>query len=171
VAHAEACVSRYRYCPVCAQPLVALPDGHRDAGRSACVAGHFVDYDNPAVTAFAFVERDGLYLALRRAEEPYAGEWDLPGGFVESGESPPDSVRREIREETGLEVGELEVIGAYASAYGAGRWTVDVGYRCSTIGGELALSAEKSAAAWHALEELPPLAFAGERSALAALRG
>jgi ADP-ribose pyrophosphatase YjhB (NUDIX family) len=79
-------------------------------------------------------------------------------------------VRREIREETGLEVGELHVIGAYASAYGEARWTVDVGYRARARSGELTLSAEKSAASWHPLEDLPQLAFAGERSALATLR-
>ncbi|HVA18556.1 MAG TPA: NUDIX domain-containing protein [Solirubrobacteraceae bacterium] len=41
-------------------------------------------YDNPAVTAFAFVEREGRYLVLERAQEPYRGLWDLPGGFVGS---------------------------------------------------------------------------------------
>lgn len=148
-----------------------MPAQDADAGRPACPAGHFVHYDNPALTAFAFVERDGRFLVLRRAQEPERGEWDLPGGFIEAGESPADCVRREIAEETGLEVDRLAVFGAYTSRYGEdGKWTVDIAYRCRASGGHVRLSAEKSEFAWTGLGNLPRLAFDGERSALAAFR-
>lgn len=161
----------YRFCPLCATPLAPLADGD-DAGRPACPRGHFVHYDNPAVTTFAFVRDDeGRYLVLRRAKEPFLGAWDLPGGFVEAGETPEAAIRRELREETGLEIAVERVLGAFASRYGDGdRWTVDVGYEARVTGGSFRLDAEKSDAAWHALDELPPLAFAGERAGLAALR-
>lgn len=103
---------------------------------------------------------------LERGEEPYRGRWDLPGGFVEAGETPLDAVRREIHEETGLEVGEATMLGAYTSRYGdGGKWTVDVAFHCQALSSALDLSAESSDAAWVSLEEMPPLAFAGERSA------
>jgi ADP-ribose pyrophosphatase YjhB (NUDIX family) len=119
----------------------------------------------------AFAERDGLYLVLRRADEPFAGRWDLPGGFVEAGESPQDCIRRELREETGLELDGLGLIGVYCSRYGnEGRHTVDVGYQAYARSGEVRLSEEKSEAAWVSLDQMPDLAFDGERAALADLR-
>ena len=72
----------FAFCPVCAAGMTVLSAG-QDRGRQACPQGHFVHYDNPAVTAFAFVEREGRYLVLERAQEPYRGLWDLPGGFVD----------------------------------------------------------------------------------------
>ncbi|MEZ5121198.1 MAG: NUDIX hydrolase [Solirubrobacterales bacterium] len=162
----------FRFCPLCAAPLEPVADGP-DAGRPACPTGHFVHYDNPAVTTFGFVRDDrGRYLALRRAREPFAGHWDLPGGFVEPGETPAQALRREVREETGLDVEPGRLLGAFASRYGdGGRWTVDVGFECAVTGGTWRLDPESTDAAWHPLDELPRLAFAGERAGLAALRG
>lgn len=160
----------HRFCPLCGASLAPLPAGP-DAGLPACSEGHYVAYDNPAVTAFAFVERDGAYLALRRAHAPEAGRWDLPGGFVEAGEYPVDAIRREIAEETGLEVTGLWVIGAWTGRYGAGgKWTVDIGYHARVAGGTFVLSAEKSDARWHTLADFPEPAFNSERIALAVLR-
>jgi ADP-ribose pyrophosphatase YjhB (NUDIX family) len=165
----------FRFCPHCAAPLEPLPGGHRDAGRPACPTGHFVDYDNPAVTTYAFIAgADGRYLALRRAHPPCAGAWDLPGGFVESGEAPADAIRREIREETGLEVQLLALIGAYTSVYGeTARHTVDIGFHARVIeqqSPDMLLSEEKSEARWFALDQFPDPAFAGERAGLADLK-
>src|SRR5271155_5480798 len=106
-----------RFCPLCGDELVQLTSGP-DHGRMGCRLAHFVHYDNPAVTVFAFVERKGRYLVLERGQEPYRGRWDLPGGFVEAGESPAAAVRREIFEETGLRVESSIIIGAYTSRYG-----------------------------------------------------
>jgi 8-oxo-dGTP diphosphatase len=163
-------VSDFRFCPVCATPLEPIAAGH-DAGRLACPTGHFVHYDNPAITTYAFVrDAAGRYLVLQRAQEPFAGEWDLPGGFVEPGETPGQAIVRELAEETRLEIAVERILGAFTSRYGdGGKWTVDIGFECALRGGELTLDAEKSAAAWHLPHELPRLAFAGERSGLAAL--
>jgi ADP-ribose pyrophosphatase YjhB (NUDIX family) len=160
----------FRFCPLCAAELRPVTDGD-DAGRPACPTGHFVAYDNPPVTTYAFVrDGDGRYLVLRRAKDPFLGAWDLPGGFVEPGETPADAVRREIAEETGLDVELERLLGTYASRYGDdGRWTVDVGFEARVTGGELRLDAEKSGADWLTLDELPRLAFAGERAGLADL--
>lgn len=163
----------FRFCPLCAAALEPLPAGHRDAGRPACPTGHFVHYANPAVTTYAFIaDPQGRFLALRRAHPPSVGEWDLPGGFVEAGEDPRDCVLREIREETGLEVALLGVIGAYSSVYGeTGRHTVDIGFAArAQQTTNMLLSDEKSEAAWFALDEFPDPAFAGERAGLADLK-
>ena len=163
-------MSEFRFCPLCGERLEPKPDPP-DEGRPACPAGHFVHYDNPATTVQAWIERDGTYLILKRNEQPFAGEWDLPGGFVEMGESPAEAVVREVAEETALTVSPTEVIGAFSSAYGdTGRHTVDIAYLCRIESGEFELDqVEKSDAAWVRLDEMPALAFDGERQALAVL--
>ena len=158
-------MSDYRFCPLCGERLDATDP-------PACPKGHFVHYDNPPTTVQAWIEHGGTYLILKRNEEPFAGEWDLPGGFVEMGESPAEAVVREVAEETGLTVAPTEIIGAFTSAYGdSGRHTVDIAYLCRVGGGAFELDrVEKSDAAWVPLDEMPRLAFAGEREALEALR-
>lgn len=156
----------FRFCPLCSDELILLANGP-DRGRIGCRREHFIHYENPAVTAFAFIEQDGRYLVLERGQEPYRGRWELPGGFVEAGESPDEAVKREVFEETGLRVEAPSIIGAYTSRYGDdGKWTVDVAFHCQAPPGELRLSAESSNAAWVSIKQMPPLAFAGERSAL-----
>jgi ADP-ribose pyrophosphatase YjhB (NUDIX family) len=161
---------KFRFCPLCGDELLPLTDGP-DRGRMGCKQGHFVHYDNPAVTAFAFVERHGRYLVLERGQEPYRGRWELPGGFIEAGESPAEAVSREIFEETGLHAETTNILGAYTSRYGDdGKWTVDVAFHCQALSGELSPSAESSDAAWVSIEQMPPLAFSGERSAFEELK-
>ena len=59
---------------------------------------------HPVVGVGAVVVRDGRALIVKRAHEPRKGEWSLPGGLLELGESLVDAARREIKEETGLDV-------------------------------------------------------------------
>ena len=81
----------FRFCPLCGDGLVSLPSGP-DQGRPGCDRGHFVHYNNPAVTAFAFVQRSHRYLVLKRGQDPYRDRWELPGGFVEAAERPDETV-------------------------------------------------------------------------------
>lgn len=67
----------------------------------------------PTVGVGAVVVRDGALLLVRRGRDPGRGLWSLPGGRVEHGERLADAVRREVREETGLEVEAGELLGVY----------------------------------------------------------
>lgn len=58
----------------------------------------------PVVGVGAVIVKDGRAIIVKRANEPYKGQWSIPGGRVELGETLHDAVRREMREETGLEV-------------------------------------------------------------------
>lgn len=71
----------------------------------------------PEIAVGAIAVRDGSLLMIKRAHDPAAGLWSLPGGRVEHGESLADALVREVAEETGLEIevgdlaGILEVVG------------------------------------------------------------
>ncbi|GAA1794282.1 NUDIX domain-containing protein [Planosporangium flavigriseum] len=58
-----------------------------------------------------------LFLALRRASEPKAGEWELPGGFCDGWEHPADTAVREAREELGVDVELGAFLGMYLTRY------------------------------------------------------
>ena len=167
----------FRYCPRCAAELGLRPSAGPDPDRLTCPSCGWVHYENPTPTVQAWIDRDGSYLALRRDEEPLKGEWNMPGGFVEAGESGPGAITREVAEETGLEIEVVAPIGIFASTYGDGaeaKPIFDVAYRCRIKGPDdgaaLAISAESSEARWFPLAEFPRPAFAGERQALARLR-
>ena len=65
----------------------------------------------PSVSAVIF-DRRGRLLLQQRSD---GGQWGLPGGSVEIGESVSDAVRREVREETGLHVSVRRLIGVYSA--------------------------------------------------------
>lgn len=65
-----------------------------------------------AASAVIF-RRDGRVLLIRRGRPPRAGTWSLPGGHVEDGETPEETVVREVREETGLVVSVVRYLGLY----------------------------------------------------------
>jgi 8-oxo-dGTP diphosphatase len=77
------------------------------------------DYPRPAVTvdlAIFAISADGLrVLLIRRKKDPFAGEWALPGGFLEIDEPIETGARRELKEETGLEApSAIKFLGVYA---------------------------------------------------------
>ena len=69
--------------------------------------------DHPLVGVGGVVIHRNRVLLIRRGGEPLKGEWSIPGGLVELGEELAEGVRREILEETGLEVEPLEVIAVF----------------------------------------------------------
>ncbi len=66
--------------------------------------------DRPVVGVGGVVIRDGCALLIRRGSEPLKGQWSIPGGTLELGETLEEGVRRELREETALEVRVLDLI-------------------------------------------------------------
>ena len=107
---------------------------------------HETDYDRalgirPSVSAVIF-DRRGRLLLQQRSD---GGQWGLPGGSVEIGESVRDAVVREVKEETGLTVAVKRLIGIYSDPalqvvkYPDGNvWHYEnVCFECSVRGGEL----------------------------------
>jgi 8-oxo-dGTP diphosphatase len=69
----------------------------------------------PALTTDCVIfDNEGRVLLIARKNEPFKGSYALPGGFVDLGETVEAACRREIREEVGIEVGDLTLVGAYS---------------------------------------------------------
>jgi 8-oxo-dGTP diphosphatase len=104
-------------------------------------------------------------LLIQRANEPFAGRWALPGGFLEPGELLADCARRELREETGLEVDELEQLGAYDTPGRDPRgWIISIVFIARVPEpGDVRGADDAADARWFAFDELPPLAFDHDR--------
>lgn len=84
-------------------------------------------YDYPRAAAGLLVVKVDRVLLLERAHEPRVGFLDVPGGFIEAGESIEGAARRELQEETGLTLGRVESLGFYWDTYfirGFGRFPV-----------------------------------------------
>jgi 8-oxo-dGTP diphosphatase len=132
--------------------------------------------ESPLVGVGGVVIADERVLLVRRASEPMRGEWSIPGGLLETGETMAEGVARELREETGLTVRVLELVEALdrifydgpadapatpaaqdspAQPRSAPRYHfVILDYFCEVTGGELMAGGDASEAAFAAEEEL-----------------
>jgi ADP-ribose pyrophosphatase YjhB (NUDIX family) len=161
----------WRYCPRCRGEL------ERGENRVSCPACGFVAYADSKPTAGALcVDEEGRVLLVRRAVEPHKGSWDVPGGFLEEGEHPLDGVRRELREETGLEVEPLEFLGIWMDRYGGdstAQATLNMYWTARVASGQADPADDVSELRWFGADELPPpreLAFENVPKVLAAWR-
>jgi 8-oxo-dGTP diphosphatase len=105
------------------------------------------------------VDDDGRVLLARRAVPVFHGYWDLPGGFLDEGEHPLDGLRRELREETGLEVEPSEFLGIWIDRYGddeGAHATLNLYWTARVLGGEQEAADDVSELAWFRPNELPP---------------
>jgi ADP-ribose pyrophosphatase YjhB (NUDIX family) len=115
--------------------------------------------DHPVVGVGAVVVRDGRALIIKRAHEPRKGEWSLPGGLVELGESLTGAVRREIKEETSLDIDVGPIIETFDRVHrdDAGRIRyhfVIIDYVCWPTSGDATPGSDAEAVAWVAESEI-----------------
>lgn len=120
--------------------------------RSQCPSCGFVLWRNPAPVGMALIRDQGGLVLIRRSAAPLAGYWAPPAGYVECGESVPDAVVREAREECGLEIAIDGLLGVYSQA------DVDVlliAYFAHATGGRLAAGDDAEEARLYAADALP----------------
>jgi len=114
------------------------------------------------LVVFAFDGNALRLLIARRAKEPFAGHWALPGGFLEHDETLEACARRELREETGVELRRLDQLAAFSAPGRDPRGdVVSVAFVALVRANQQAPAAgsDASDAAWHEVDALPKLAF------------
>ena len=121
--------------------------------------------ERPLVGVGAVIVEDSRVVVVRRGAEPMAGEWSIPGGLVELGETMRAGAVREAREETGLQVeaGEvLEVLDRIVpDAQGKARFHyVLVDFLCRRVAGELRAGGDAQEARWVRESDLEALGVA-----------
>jgi len=115
------------------------------------------------VDAVVFRKAENVWhvLFIKRKNDPFKGKWALPGGFVDVGEDLPAAAARELEEETGLVVSDLEQLGAFGTPGRDPRQhTVSVVYTGFADKNAEAIAADDAdAVAWFPVKSLPELAF------------
>ncbi len=117
--------------------------------------------ETPYLTVDAVIlTPDKKVILVKRKNPPFQGMWALPGGFVEYGEKVEEALLREIREETGLEVEILRLIGVYSDPERDPRaHTVTLAYLVRSAGGTLRAADDASEVQAFSLPLPFPLAF------------
>ena len=116
--------------------------------------------DKPMVGVGILIKKGDEYLLIKRAAEPDAGLWSIPGGLVEIGERATDAAVREAKEETGLDVEIEKVLGLVDKIIRDEGSEIKyhfviIDYLASPKGGSLAASSDALDARWAKAEEFP----------------
>jgi len=144
-------------------------------GLLECPRCGFRVYASSKPTASAVcLDGEGRVLLSRRGIEPFAGKWDLPGGFLDEEEHPGDCVRRELREEAGVEIEPLELLGVWMDRYGgegSAAVTLNFYWTARIVGGTPEPHDDVAEFGWFEPSEIPDaeLAFDHTREVLAAV--
>ena len=120
------------------------------------------DYPRPAVTADSVVfcnGSDGLsVLLIERMNEPFKGCWAFPGGFMDMEENAEDCAKRELMEETGMEVRSLEYLGTFSEVNRDPRGrTITIAYYAVVEKSDVIGADDASQARWFPIDSIPPL--------------
>jgi 8-oxo-dGTP diphosphatase len=119
-----------------------------------------IDLATPKVTTDAAIVEKGRIVLVRRRFPPFKDCWALPGGFVEVGETVEAACVREAREETGLAVEVVRLVGVYSDPGRDPRGhTVGVAYLCAMESGDIRGGDDAKEARWFGFGGLPALAF------------
>jgi ADP-ribose pyrophosphatase YjhB (NUDIX family) len=154
-------LEKFKYCPVCGSGHFVV----NNFKSKRCEDCGFVYYANIcAATAAFIVDENERLLVVRRAKNPAKGTLDLPGGFCDMYETVEEGMRREIKEETGLDVDKIEYLFSSPNVYmysGLGVHTVDMDFLVSVHSDSIAVAAADDAAEamWIPINKVNPAEF------------
>ncbi len=123
--------------------------------------------DNPLIGVGAVIIQDDRVLLIRRGQAPLLGEWSLPGGVLECGETLREATIREAREETGLIVETGELLGVYERVIRDDDRRVRyhyvlIDFLCRPLSDDLRAGSDAADVCWFRREELEALALWGD---------
>lgn len=163
----------FRFCPRCGAPRPSQNVGQTPLRCHPC---GFTFYFNPTVAAACYIfDPQDRVLLIRRAKDPSAGKLGVPGGFIDFGESAEDGMRREVREEVGLELTNVRFLISYPNLYHYREIAYpvcDLYFAADAVSPDAARPLDAVASVeWRQLADIPDaeLAFESMRVALAAV--
>src|SRR4051812_10157705 len=123
--------------------------------------------DSPVVGVGAVIVHAGCVLLIRRGQAPLLGEWSLPGGVLECGETLREATIREVREETGLVVETSAMLGVYERVIRGEDGRVQyhyvlIDFLCRVVSGDLKAGSDAADVRWAATHELDGLNLSGD---------
>jgi 8-oxo-dGTP diphosphatase len=153
---------QFKFCPKCAGELKEiLEHGQTQLQCSRC---EFIFYQNSKPTISALIIQNGRLLLGKRGRNPYKGDWDIIGGFLENGEDPIDGLKREVKEEANLDVEVEKFLGFFAGGKydGDDFFVLDIAYTAKVVGGIERAGDDIVELKWFSPDELPQnIAFRG----------
>ncbi len=150
-------MENFKYCPRCKSKLRNSPDFFE------CKSCGQIVYKNSAPTASVLIIKGGKVLLAKRAVEPFKGKYDIVGGFLKNGEDPVTGVLRETKEETGLKIKILDMLGIYMDTYGKdGIQTLNINYIGKIVNGKMKASDDVAELEWFPITKIPKPAFKGQ---------
>ena len=123
--------------------------------------------DRPLLGVGAIIIENDRILLARRANPPMQGEWSIPGGLVESGETIKEAVIREVREETGLEIEPVKLVEVFERILRDKEARVQyhfvlIDYLCRMVSGQARAGSDVSDLVWAKTDDLESHAVAEE---------
>jgi len=102
----------------------------------------------------ALIEENGKFLIIKRSKDAkhFPDCWDLPGGKLERGETPNEGLKREVKEETSLEINVFDPIFSHIQT--KKKFAYIIVFECEIVSGEIKLSNEHSEYKWATKEEI-----------------
>lgn len=141
---------QYNYCQKCGNQI---DEGSVPPHCGNCNVSY---YRNAKPCASVLPIKDGKVLLSRRAKEPRKGEYDIIGGFMEEDELPEVAALREAKEETGLDLKIIDLLGIYNDQYGKdGDHTLNIHYIADIIGGKMKAQDDVESLEWIAIDKVP----------------
>lgn len=150
-------LDKFVYCPACgSKTFSANSPKSRKCGRCG-----FEWFMNPAAAVVALITNDrGELLVVRRRLEPAKGTLDLPGGFADAGETAEEAVKREVKEETGLDVTAARYLFSRPNIYrysGVDIHTLDLFFACEVVDNSQVVAADDAAECfWLPVRDINP---------------
>jgi NADH pyrophosphatase NudC (nudix superfamily) len=151
----------FRFCPADGTELV---DSGNDSG-DRCPQCDRTWYHNAAPTAGAAIVDGSRALVTKRAREPEKGRFDVPGGFLEAEEGPIEGLKREVREELGIDVDVSlsDLVQMVPHPYGDdGDYVLSLGFKARYVGGDPTPADDVADVQWVTAADLDAVDFAWE---------
>jgi ADP-ribose pyrophosphatase YjhB (NUDIX family) len=148
----------FTFCPLCAAKLMLKEKG--GTPRRACPDCSFVHYENPSPGVVVVIHREDQVLLGKRSGSFGKGKWCLPQGYVEFDDDFLTAARREVKEETGLDVEIRSILSVVSNFLTPRLHTLAIILLARVVGGELCAADDLESLEWFPIAgPLPDMAF------------